>query len=64
MTLTLREALQALLDGKKLRVSTWDPGEYLHLQRGRLLASDGGDCPFIAHWEYELYDGRKHGVKK
>jgi hypothetical protein len=55
-----REAMQALLDGKKVRRSHWVPDAYVHIQNDKLITEDGFGTELCELEEsiskYELYE--------
>jgi len=59
----LKEALQALLDGKKVRDKDWISGEYIHLPDNCIVDKEGEELEnldvFFGHVEFELYEKPK-----
>ena len=56
--MTLREIYQALIDGKKLRYATWEPGEYIHLVGTYLLGRKGEIIQesFKTYYNWSIYE--------
>lgn len=57
MSLTHKEAMLALLDGKKLRNKEWGQNEYVYLYQGLLIDdnADDANCTFSLSNSYEIY---------
>lgn len=57
------EAMQALLDGKKIRCLGWDDSEYIYLKDGVITCEKELISLFESEYEYELYQEPKQKVK-
>lgn len=62
--MTLKEALIALAEGKKVRRHSWTKGSYLHLTPNGLFNEDGTSERFLmAGNDWELYEEPKKKIK-
>lgn len=58
--LTTKEAMQALLDGKKVRAKHWDSGLYMYINSKEKLVDQCGELEvFTCECYYELYEEPK-----
>lgn len=57
-TMTLKEIYQALIDGKKLRYATWEPGAYIHLVGTFVLDHKGAirEESFKIYYNWSIYE--------
>lgn len=61
--LTTREAMQALLDGKKITRDVWPPHEFLYLVGDMIVNQDDCEWDHDLNVSYQLYKEPKKKVK-
>ena len=63
-TLTMREALIALAEGKKITNTAWKKGYYIYINEGHLINNNGAHLEELEVFcNYELYtDPKEHEV--
>lgn len=56
-----KEMMQALIDGKKIRVKTWPDNEFIHLSNGYFYSNEGSQfVPSLDFFnKYEIYEEPK-----
>lgn len=61
--LTTKEAMQALLDGKKLKRPSWGPDRFLNLVDDKIVDQDNSGWGCNLNVGYQLYEEPKKKVK-
>lgn len=62
-SLTREEAMEAMLQGKKVRHRYFSDEEYMTIENGKILLEDGVKCSYEEFWKYRNLEGWKDGYE-